>query len=199
LRSARLPTTATFEKPLCYAHWQQWDRRELIECSRCHWFMASNIEEASRWKDWSHCLQDFTCDPRLPSALHDALPQFRHQRVKLPSLDEYGQIPPILARASIARTLRHVYVLKLEGGHLYVGQTTNLPVRMVEHRDGAVPSTKGKNPKLAYYEAYEGDKDRVITREVELTRMNQSPSGRRQLRQMIEDFRAPLRLVDLDA
>ena len=46
---------------------------------------------------------------------------------------------------------------------------------------------------------YEGERDSVNEREGELIEMNQSGAGRRRLRQMIERFRAPLRLLDPEA
>ena len=82
---------------------------------------------------------------------------------------------------------------------MYVGQTPDLAVRMREHRDGLVQTTNGGNPKLAYFETHVGYKAKVSEREDELTLLNQLPLGRRRLRELIEDFQAPLRLVDLDA
>ena len=49
-----------------------------------------------------------------------------------------------------------------------------------------------------YYEPFEGQRDLVRHREGELTQLNQHGAGRR-LRQMIEQFRTPLRLLDLEA
>ncbi|MFQ6026410.1 MAG: GIY-YIG nuclease family protein [Dehalococcoidia bacterium] len=108
-------------------------------------------------------------------------------------------MPEIIAHAKLERTTYHVYILKLVDGGFYVGQTNNLKIRMLEHRDGLQSHTKGKDPKLVYFEQFEGDRDGVSERENELTKLNQSPKGRRRLREMIENFRGPLRLLDLDA
>ena len=67
------------------------------------------------------------------------------------------------------------------------------------HRDGLVPSTKGKHARLVYFKTYEGEKARVTERENELTLRNLDGLGRRRLREMVENFQAPLRLVDLNA
>ena len=72
-------------------------------------------------------------------------------------------------------------------------------IRLQEHRDGAQPQTRGKAPRLVWYESYEGERDSVNEREGELTRMNLDGASRRRLRQMIDRFRAPLRLLDLEA
>ena len=44
-----------------------------------------------------------------------------------------------------------VYILKLEGGQFYAGQTRELRERLSEHRDGTTKSTAGKNPKLVWF------------------------------------------------
>ena len=80
-----------------------------------------------------------------------------------------------------------------------LGQTTNLRVRLQEHRDGQQPQTKERDPRLVYFEQFDGARDEVRERENDLTRLNQTGAGRRRLREMIERFREPLRLLDLDA
>ena len=92
-----------------------------------------------------------------------------------------------------------MYLLKLSDASFYVGQTTDLAVRLQEHRDGTQRQTKGKAPRQVWYESFEAERDAVNKREDELIRMNLGGAGRRRLRQMIERFRAPLRLVDLKA
>ena len=57
-----------------------------------------------------------------------------------------------LAHVELERTGRYVYILKLADGSFYVGQTSNLPVRMAEHRDGTQPQTRAKSQKLVYFE-----------------------------------------------
>ena len=44
-----------------------------------------------------------------------------------------------------------VYILKLEGGSFYAGQTRELRERLMEHRDGKTKTTAGKNPKLVWF------------------------------------------------
>jgi predicted GIY-YIG superfamily endonuclease len=109
------------------------------------------------------------------------------------------RMPQMMAHAKLERNTYHVYILKMVDGTFYVGQTLNLDIRMREHRDGLQSQTKGKDPKLVYFERFQGDRDKVSERERELTRLSQSPSGCRRLREMIERFRGPLRLLDLEA
>lgn len=61
----------------------------------------------------------------------------------------------------------YVYILKIEGiknKNFYIGYTSNLRKRLVEHVSGKVKTTKNKNPKLIYYEAY-ADKYLALKRE----------------------------------
>jgi predicted GIY-YIG superfamily endonuclease len=95
--------------------------------------------------------------------------------------------------------VRYVYILKLSDGTFYVGQTTNMAIRLQEHRDGSQAQTKGKNPRLVYFEEFLGRRDDANEREQQLTQLNQTPGGRRQLRVAIERFRTPLKLLDLNA
>jgi predicted GIY-YIG superfamily endonuclease len=83
--------------------------------------------------------------------------------------------------------------------HLYVGQTIDLTLRYQEHRDGAHPTTKGTNPRLVYYEEIDGNRTEANEREDELTLMALEGHGRRRIRDLIEEFRTHLRLVDFEA
>ena len=45
----------------------------------------------------------------------------------------------------------YVYVLKLDDGSFYAGQTREIRERLLEHRDGTTKSTAGRNPKLVWF------------------------------------------------
>ena len=45
----------------------------------------------------------------------------------------------------------YVYILKLDDGEFYAGQTREIRERLMEHRDGTVQGTTGKNPKLVWF------------------------------------------------
>ena len=189
---------ATFERPLCHAHWEEWDAYKLAECARCHWLLSPGIEEAFSFfglVDQETRDIEFHCDP----CLAEVLPPDQWPWKGGPDHEKLGEVPGALAHAPLVRVRHLVYILKLTGGEMYVGQTANLVIRMREHRDGLVKSTKGRNPKLVHFERYEGERARVDEREKELTLLNQDPWGRRRLRELVENFQAPLRLVDFDA
>ena len=93
----------------------------------------------------------------------------------------------------------YVYILKLANGDFYVGQTKDLGARLSEHRDGRQDQTSGNAPRLVYFEELIEAPQVANDREGTLTRLNQSAIGQRRLRQIIERFRTPLRLLDLDA
>lgn len=54
-----------------------------------------------------------------------------------------------------------VYILiSLKDGFIYIGYTSNLRIRYVNHQKGKVPTTRYRLPvKLVYYEAYLSKKD----------------------------------------
>jgi putative endonuclease len=55
----------------------------------------------------------------------------------------------------------YVYILKSKKcDDLYIGFTSDLKKRLLEHNNGDTPSTKTKRPyKLIYYEAYPAESD----------------------------------------
>jgi len=75
-----------------------------------------------------------------------------------------------------------VYVLfSLKDHKLYIGYTTNLDSRLIEHNSGRVTSTKNRRPfKLIYYEVFT-NKDDTKAREVFL----KSGFGRSQLKKAL--------------
>jgi len=109
------------------------------------------------------------------------------------------KVPPCPPRVELGRQARYVYILKNNDASFYVGQTIELALRLEEHRDGRQAQTRGKDPKLVYFEEFVGVRDEVNLREGELAQLSQSGVGQRQLRRLIEQFRVPLRLIDLDA
>ena len=63
--------------------------------------------------------------------------------------------------------MHYVYLLKISGiknKDYYIGYTSDLKKRLVRHQNGEVKTTKGRNPKLIYYEAYQ-DKYVALKRE----------------------------------
>ena len=85
------------------------------------------------------------------------------------------------------------YILKLDDGFFYVGQTRELRERMSEHRDGKEPSTAGRDPQLQYFEVL-STRESAEQREVELKKIKDT--NPRQIRRMIITFQDLLREVD---
>ncbi|MFC1933642.1 GIY-YIG nuclease family protein [Chloroflexota bacterium] len=192
--------SATYDKPLCYEHWQQWEAWELDECSRCHNFYdhGESVIYDTSGSDYEE--YPFMCDDCLQLTLYE------DGKLKPAEPGQQGAViireperKPVIAHADIERPVRYVYILKLSDATFYIGQTNNPGIRLQEHKDGLQTQTKGKDPKMVFYESFDGMRKWVDEREMELTILNASDKGRRKLRQIIEDFRAPLRLLDLNA
>jgi len=184
--------SATYDKPLCYEHWLEWEAWELDECNRCHYF----------YDDSNFVLYDMPDDDVIAG-----YPRMCDDCLQVTLMDDGRDNPwrgreperkPIIAHADIKRPIRYVYILKLSDATFYIGQTNDLGIRLQEHKDGQQAQTRGKAPKMVYYESFEGMRKRVDEREIELTILNSSGPGRRNLRQVIEKFRAPLKLLDLE-
>jgi putative endonuclease len=89
----------------------------------------------------------------------------------------------------------YVYVLKLDSGRFYVGQTRKLRERMAEHREGRTISTAGGNPRLRYFEVLPTRQD-AMRREHEIKRLARYDN--RELRKMIRTFHDLISEIDLD-
>jgi len=55
----------------------------------------------------------------------------------------------------------YIYIIKsIKSGKIYIGYSSDLKRRMIEHNSGQSDYTKSDKPwKLVYYEAYASDKD----------------------------------------
>ncbi len=77
-----------------------------------------------------------------------------------------------------------------------MGQTNSLELRLKEHKEGLTISTRGKNPKLVWFEKWRGEYEELIEAEDGLTRS--AVENPRAIRRIVEEWQKPLRLVDLD-
>ena len=85
----------------------------------------------------------------------------------------------------------YVYILKLDGGEFYAGQTRELRERISEHRDGRTQSTAGHNPKLVWFTEVSSRQEAV---ELELKKaIDHNP---RAIRRLITDFHDLVRELD---
>ena len=108
-----------------------------------------------------------------------------------------GQEVPVHAHRPVEYQTRYLYILKLDGGEFYAGQTNDLEIRLKEHQDGLTKTTAGKHPKLVWFEKWYGDRDELNAEEDHLMMLaKQNP---RAIRRKIAEWQRPIRLVDLDA
>ena len=87
----------------------------------------------------------------------------------------------------------YVYVLKLNDGDYYVGQTREIRERMMEHRDGRTPSLCERKPKLQYFEIL-GSRESAMLREKELK--NIVRKNRREIVRIILQFQDVIKELD---
>lgn len=88
----------------------------------------------------------------------------------------------------------YVYILKLDDGAFYVGQTRELRERLLQHRDGKTPSTAGRNLKLQYFEILPS-RESAMTREVEIR--TAAKGNNREILRMVISFRDLVDELDL--
>ena len=156
---------ATYDRPLCYRHWQKFDRFEIFECERCHRF------DGQEWVE-----EDF------PAFCWDC---------------SRGKEVPVSVHGPVEYQTHYLYILKLDDGAFYVGQTNDLELRLGEHQDGTTKSTTGKHPRLVWFENRNGNRRELNEEEKWLTIL--AKMNPRAIRRMIAQWQRPLKLVDLNA
>lgn len=105
----------TYERPLCYQHWKEFDSYVIFECEKCHRFSSD--------------VGDFSYVLGYADAVDWCYECFDRRRRGFPEADAHNHGP-------VEHQVRYLYVLKLDGGVFYVGQTNSLELRLEEHRDG---------------------------------------------------------------
>ena len=169
---------ASFDKPLCYPHWQEYERWDSEECSRCRQFYEDDAFVIYFAHEWDE-VYSLMCDNCLFFTLNGHArpePSFQWMALNKPA------VPDVIAHAPVVRPRRYVYVLKLSDASFYIGQTVDLDIRLREHRDGLQKQTKGRDSRLVYDEEFEGNRPQVNAREDELTKLSKSGIGRRRHR-----------------
>ena len=120
---------------LCTEHYEDWEDGFIDQCPRCGRFKDSMYEL---------CLDCAYHRPFTPWKPSTAIPNI-NQRYRLEHSDTW-------AKGDKGAERFFVYILKLDDGYFYVGQTRELRERLSEHRDQKTASTAGRNPKLQYFE-----------------------------------------------
>ena len=119
---------------LCPKHFQDFQKGRVDECPGCGFAKSAqyNVCLNCRTNGWKS----------------SAKPGDQVQRSGSRYKPEYS--PSWEARDADTNAF-YVYLLKLDGGRFYAGQTRELRERLSEHRDSRVTSTAGQNPKLVWF------------------------------------------------
>lgn len=108
-----------------------------------------------------------------------------------------GQDVPVYAHGPVERYTRYLYILKLNDGSFYVGQTNALQIRIREHSDGVgANATRGKDPKLAWFEKWVGNREQLNEEEDILTQL--AIRNPRAIRRLVDDWQRLLKLVNFE-
>lgn len=155
----------SYDYPLCYPHWKDFDRFAIFECEQCH-------------------------------RLDEMVGELNGDRELCPDCVN-GKEVPVHVHARLGHHVHFLYILKQDIGEFYVGMTTDLEVRLQEHKEGMTRSTRGKNPKLVWFEKFYGEKESVGEDEKHLTLL--CKKNPRAIRRIIANWRALTKLVDVEA
>ena len=128
--------TAGHDHPLCQQHQLTARQGTITKCSRC-----SNFKPAR----FPLCGSCFIGNSK-PAEGQQAGPAIRESDGKY-----IVESSPAWDRGDANASYFYTYILRLSNGDFYVGHTRELPERLSEHRDGRVPSTKGRSPELVWF------------------------------------------------
>ncbi len=158
---------------LCREHYNDQKDGLINKCSEC-----------GKYKDaqYEFCFRCYRNKKRNPSTAQGQN-QAQYRKESSPSW-----------RAGDAAADRFfVYILKLNDGSFYAGQTRELRERLSEHCDGLVPSTSKKDPKLVWFASLPS-RDAVASTERDLKKLiDENP---REIRRMVISFRDMVRELD---
>lgn len=131
------------EYDLCKRHNRTRKAGSIERCPGC-----SNFKR-KRYKVCSFC-NDAKTQVHLDKS-QTANKTIRHYNSKREQARYRRESSPAWAAGDADARSFHVYILKLDGGEFYAGQTRELRERLSEHRDGRTQSTAGRNPKLVWF------------------------------------------------
>ena len=156
----------------CYEHYQDFQDGLIDECPGCG---------LGKYEQYEECLDCY----RNP----------QRRRAAAPTTTRWYKPEYSVEWEKGDATADHffVYILKLDGGRFYAGQTRELRERLSEHRDGSVQSTAGRSPKLGWFDIV-SSREVATQFEVELKKL--VDSNPREVRRMIIRFRDLVRELD---
>jgi predicted GIY-YIG superfamily endonuclease len=161
---------------LCLEHYREYQDAEIDQCPDC---------ARGKYVQYDVCLDCHGKRPARP--VHESKKQTRHPYAK-----EHSEAWEALDEEA---SQFYVYILKLDGGKFYAGQTRELRERLMEHRDGTTKSTAGQNPKLVWF-VIVPTRDDAEELEVELKKLvDRNP---RQVRRLVRNFQDLVEELDFE-
>lgn len=144
---------------LCFDHYEGMEKGRIDRCPGCGRFKSARYETCP------------DCRSAKQGSVRSAYPK------------EHSDA---WAAGDADATEFYVYILKLNNGKFYAGQTRELRPRLMEHRDGGTKSTAGKDPKLVWF-TETLTREQATELEVELKELcDKNP---REIRNMVIDFK----------
>ena len=130
----------------CYEHWLDFEAGYIDDCPKCR--RGKNVE-------YEYCLECENKKSPSPSKKYN----------------KYAKEHSIAwEKADKERSVWYVYILELDDGSFYAGQTGELRERMMEHRMNKENATKNRNPKLKWF-APVGSRNAAEEHEIELKKL----------------------------
>ncbi len=162
---------------LCYDHFGDLQDGLIDECPGCG--LAKDVQ-------YEVCLDCYRAGERKPKPTR-ATAKTRQTKKAASTNTWYRQeYSPAWEAGDATASQFFVYILKLDGGGFYPGQTRELRERLSEHRDGRVKTTAGKHPKLQWFGILP-TREAATSVEVELKKL--VDSNPRQVRRMVIGFK----------
>lgn len=159
---------------MCYDHYAELQDGLVDECPGCN---------RAKYAEYEVCLDCYRKPHRPPQS-----------RASRPSHQWYKpEYSAAWAKGDAKASEFFVYILKLDGGQFYAGQTRELRERMSEHRDGKTQSTGGRNPKLVWFTTFP-TREAATSMEVEMKKL--VDANPREIRRMVIKFRDFVKELD---
>ena len=143
---------------LCHQHASDAEKEKISKCTTGHCF---NIK-SSKYEKCFECNTEKS-NTKYSRYIHEASP------IK----DAQGE------------GLFHVYVLSLSDKTFYVGHTSDLRLRLAEHKSGKATDTAGKQPQLVWF-AEASTRKSAAALEIDIKKLRDKND--RKLRRMVIDF-----------
>ena len=170
---------------LCDLHHGQLEKGLIDECPECGQAKETRYKVCAQCYDKRHQrsskVPETQRQPRSPKAATKRRSEVEHSKT--------------WEKGDESADHFFVYILKLDCGKFYAGQTRELRERLMEHRDGTTKSTAGQNPKLVWF-VIVSTRDDAEELEVELKKLvDRNPHH---VRRLVRDFQDLLEELDFE-